>query len=616
MRDPPLDYETVRRALAEGDTRNEVWRGVKTLIYRVVVSILGNQSLDSWDVTHDAFDRVCRGLAGFQPKGEGSFDAWTHQVARNATLAHCKRTKSHARVFSPDDHEAAEMAEYHGPYDMAQMERGHDEKKEQVRLAEAFDRLKPSCAPPCTSATWREVGAGDRGHTRRARRGPDDSRRHRAGFRCGDQEDEDENMSDERNSDQASRTSPPPPSGTRLSVDSLCLKAITAFDESVELPPDLEESLGRSLDDLGRARRSSFNPDMPTPRPVVRTTTAAVRDAGARPARPMRAVAALAVAVAAAAAFGAAHRMGAMDRNHQDQAEGSIEPPKESAHHGAPAASMGAKVWSGGSRPPDGLPASAQPSPQRMGSGEVLEQERPLPDAPAVVEGNEGSRDRRFPGALAGHCDGDASRRHGAARLRPPRLPRGCPRPRPGGAPCLWSGVSEGSLEEETLALKVQALAANGNTVAAAVLGEYFLATYPSSSYVQAIKPLVGLQPSGGSSGEPISCNDAKSARQSFSIVPARAHEGAGNRGAAEPWFLMDAPDAPEQGTPWIVEIEDTESASGGAVRVTATVRGSAGPAPRRAGERLWLVYGVTGNLVDVSPGDEEHDIASPAAAP
>jgi hypothetical protein len=175
------------------------------------------------------------------------------------------------------------------------------------------------------------------------------------------------------------------------------------------------------------------------------------------------------------------------------------------------------------------------------------------------------------------------------------------------GSACL-----KGPLEEDGMALKIQALAATGNNaIGAAVLGEQFLKAHPNSAYAPSIAGIVGPGPSGpgGEPGEIATSNHPEEAAPPETGAALLADHIAAPAGDpaqrdGRPWALLTGP---EPGDPWAADVLGSESTGDGGLRVLAMVRSSSGETMRRTEELLSLVYSAAGDLTDVDPVDVHH---------
>jgi hypothetical protein len=228
--------------------------------------------------------------------------------------------------------------------------------------------------------------------------------------------------------------------------------------------------------------------------------------------------------------------------------------------------------------------SAPRPSPRRLeiASPEIEEAAIEAPtSAPAPEEVRAADAARLLDTARTAYADGAPARALEALRS--------C------GAAC-----QQGPLAEETMALKVQALAANGNVITAATLGARFVQAYPDSPHLPAILPIVGPAVPGGP-GE-TSAGGSIAAGNDYADPSTKIHtvyEGREGNPADRDRGAWSALVGAEQGGRWTVDIFEAEQLGAGGVRVSLTAGDPSGEA---ATEQMTLLYSAHGDLLDASP--------------
>ncbi len=439
-------------------------------------------------------------------------------------------------------------------------------------------------------------------------------------------------MNDERKTDvadidrvHAASGTVPPESGTYASMtvegaDALCARAVRAFDRSIGLPDDLGESLIRSLE-----RLRPVTP--PGPGAPSRTGAPSVLASNASPSRKrasslMYGAVTLAAATALLAVIGEAPR--GVTASYDE-----LRDPGQSAHPSTPPRPVSGGVGAPVRPAPVEAPAVAVSAPGRGDAPRWLAKKADLPPASAPRDTAAGAADPgdaphagmappSLPPPMAGAraTPAEAGRMLDAARAA---YVEGAPARALDALDACGQACRQGPLEEDAMALKVQALAAIGNPIAARALGESFLDAYPHSVHVPAIHATLGGRP-----GIVVASNDtppedgwgSAGLAAMFAIydpTPENGWEGAGIVQAPttrsgdpatdgpETWGLLGTPGSVEVGAIALDDIGSVEPVGGGSLRVVA-VAYEVGELSGRAPERLALLFDRAGKLVDVSP--------------
>ncbi len=154
------------------------------------------------------------------------------------------------------------------------------------------------------------------------------------------------------------------------------------------------------------------------------------------------------------------------------------------------------------------------------------------------------------------------------------------------------------------MAIKIQALAASGNPIAARVLGEHFLDAFPDGPHASAVRAIVGPMPKEGIAVAILDTNIGDQPERADPVEGMMLHTGDPSPDAAKPWALLAAlgrgESAPE-GAIALDDISEVEHTGGGSLRVAAVAL-EVGEHSTRAPERISLLFGPTGTLIDVSP--------------
>lgn len=132
-----LPTETLAVMAGRGDTAafGELYERHADQVYRIVATRMHGDQAAAEDVTAETWIKAMRHLPHWEPRGEGSFTAWLHTIARRTTTDHLRRAWQWREVLQPDmlalDHPAGEI----GPQEFT-------EQRERARqVAHAVRRL-------------------------------------------------------------------------------------------------------------------------------------------------------------------------------------------------------------------------------------------------------------------------------------------------------------------------------------------------------------------------------------------------------------------------------------------------------------------------------------------
>jgi hypothetical protein len=412
-------------------------------------------------------------------------------------------------------------------------------------------------------------------------------------------------------------SAPSPHSGVYLSSaadEALCVSALRAFEETTELPSDLGKSLVRSLDVPRPARRPAFRRASPVVSPPggLATLVPVPQPSRARSSTPLHAMGSIRAASACAAVLvlmasycptapvdRARHEAG-QPPMHPSEPNAPTPAPSDHFSRGVAAPELSAKLrpeavtnFEAGRENPGGEPETSKTSVARPSPGRLLA-------APLEVE--HGEVDREAPSSPAPALDAvapaktvDAAHLLDTARTA---YAQGSPARALEALQTCGPACQKGPLAEDTMALKVQALAANGNSITAATLGTRFLQVYPNSPHVSTILRIVGSGgfsgPDGNGNSTVASNGETNPSTRVYYGRPARGSDPAERSGS---WALLGGP---EHGARWTVNISDVESIESG-VLVNATIEDRSGEIQA---EQMILSYSAEGDLLDVSPVD------------
>lgn len=130
---PPLDYDTVQRAVLDGSA--EDCRRLAREVNRLVTHMLGTKAprLDVRDLAQEVMLKIVQHFCRFDPCGEATIDRWVSTLAWTTMIDHVRRSKRYTGLFASDDTDIEDPAPCHS--------RGFEGLRDERRLAEAVGAL-------------------------------------------------------------------------------------------------------------------------------------------------------------------------------------------------------------------------------------------------------------------------------------------------------------------------------------------------------------------------------------------------------------------------------------------------------------------------------------------